>query len=155
MGAGESLQTLLFRTMTRFHVGVYRATKGRMGSRMGEGTIVLLTTTGARSGKKRTMPLMSLRDGEAYVVIASNAGLTNNPGWYHNIRANPDARIEVGDRSIDVRGRVAGPEERARLWPSIVERFPNYGAYQRKTAREIPLVILQPVGADQGGAAAG
>src|SRR5262245_28036506 len=123
------------RTMTRAHVGLYRATRGRVGSKMGEGRIVLLTTTGARSGHHRTAPLMAVRDGDAYVVIASNAGLPHHPGWYHNLRSNPDARIQLGDQTIEVRGRVATAEERARLWPSIVERFPQYGGYERKTTR--------------------
>jgi deazaflavin-dependent oxidoreductase (nitroreductase family) len=146
MSAKESAQHVLFRTMSGVHTALYRATKGRVGSRMGGGTIVLLTTTGARSGKHRTAALMSVRDGDDYVVIASNGGLSTHPGWYHNIRANPEARIEDGADTLEVRGRVATADERARLWPGIVERFKNYAGYQRKTTREIPLVILEPVG---------
>jgi proline iminopeptidase len=76
-------------------------------------------------------------------VIASNGGSEHHPGWYHNIRANPDARLEVGSEVFDVRGRVASTEERARLWPEIVRRYPSYGKYERKTTRQIPLVILE------------
>jgi deazaflavin-dependent oxidoreductase (nitroreductase family) len=149
MGAGETMQRLMFRAVSAIHVGVLRATKGRMGSRMGEGRIVVLTTTGARSRAKRSTALMSVRDGDDYVVIASNGGMRRNPGWYHNIRAHPEARIEVEGRAMDVHGHVATPEERARLWPDIVARFPNYGGYQEKTAREIPLVILEPAAPPQ------
>ena len=152
MSAGETIQRLMFRFGSQVHVAVLRATKGKMGSRMGEGRIVVLTTTGAKSGARHSKPLMSVRDGDDYVVIASNAGLSHNPGWYYNIRAHPESRIEVDGRAIDVRGRVATPEERARLWPDIVARFPNYGGYEKKTTREIPLVILEPVGAGSGGA---
>jgi deazaflavin-dependent oxidoreductase (nitroreductase family) len=146
VGTKESAQKLLFRTTMGGHVFVYRSTKGRVGSRMGGGAIVLLTTTGARTGKRRTTPLMTVRDGDAYVVIASNGGLPNHPGWYFNIKANPEARLEVAAEAFDVRGRVATAEERARLWPGIVERFPGYGKYQRKAPREIPLVILERSG---------
>jgi deazaflavin-dependent oxidoreductase (nitroreductase family) len=115
----------------------------------------VLTTTGAKSGARHSKPLMAVRDGDDYVVIASNAGLSHHPGWYYNIRAHPEGRIEVDGRAIDVRGRVATPEERARLWPDIVARFPNYGGYQEKTTREIPLVILEAMGSGGGTGAMG
>ena len=131
------------------HAGVYRATGGKLFGRMGKSPILLLNTVGRKSGKKRTSPLLYVMDGEDFVVIASKGGAATHPAWYLNLRANPEATVEIGDREVQVEAEVADPEDKARLWQKMVEMYPAYDAYQEKTEREIPLLILRPV---EGGA---
>ena len=106
--------------------------------------VLLLTTTGRKSGKQRTTPLLYLEDAGRYVVIASVGGAPKHPAWYLNLLANPSATIEVGRRKLEVSGSTAPPEERARLWPLAVQMYAGYDAYKAKTTREIPVVILAP-----------
>jgi deazaflavin-dependent oxidoreductase (nitroreductase family) len=98
--------------------------------------MLLLDHVGAKSGKRRTTPLTYLREGEQLVIVASKGGYPKNPSWFHNLRANPD--------TTPVRARVATPAERTRLWPRVVELYGGYRDYQKRTDREIPLVILEP-----------
>lgn len=126
------------------HRFLYRASGGRVGGRLWGLRVVLLTTTGRRSGKRRTVPLCSLRDGEDTVVIASFGGLDRPPAWWLNLGAHPDALLEDGRERRPVRARPASPEERARLWADVTERAPGYLDYERRTARPIPVVILEP-----------
>jgi deazaflavin-dependent oxidoreductase (nitroreductase family) len=118
---------------------------GQFGNRL-----ALLTTTGARSGKERTAPVMYHRDGERYVIVASKAGAPDNPGWYYNLKANPVARVEVGAESgtetFEVRAHEADGEERARIWADRVAIAPGFGDYQRRTKRRIPVMILERTG---------
>ena len=127
------------------HSGVYRATGGRLFGRMGKSPILLLNTVGRKTGKKRTSPLLYVMDGEDFVIIASKGGAPTHPAWYLNLKANPDATVEVGDREVRVRAQEADPEEKSRLWQKMVEMYPTYDDYQRKTEREIPLLLLRPV----------
>jgi deazaflavin-dependent oxidoreductase (nitroreductase family) len=127
------------------HAGVYRATGGKLFGRMGKSPILLLNTVGRKTGRKRTTPLLYVMDGEDFVIIASKGGAATHPAWYLNLRANPDATVEIGDREVQVEARVADPEEKARLWEKMVEMYPTYDDYQRKTEREIPLLVLRPV----------
>src|ERR671921_2458163 len=127
------------------HAGLYRATGGKLFGRMGKSPILLLNTVGRKSGKKRTSPLLYIMDGESFVVIASKGGAATHPAWYLNLRANPEATVEIGDREVQVRAEVADPEDKARLWQKMVEMYPTYDDYQRKTEREIPLLVLRPV----------
>ena len=120
-----------------------RASGGRLKTTVIAPT-VLLTHTGAKSGKKRTTPLVYMRDGDNVVIVASKGGYPKHPAWYHNLRANPDTTIQVGSKRWPVRARVAEPTERARLWPRVLETYSGYGDYQRRTERKIPLVILEP-----------
>jgi deazaflavin-dependent oxidoreductase (nitroreductase family) len=129
------------------HTLAYRATRGRFGHVFpGAPPMLLLDHVGARSGKRRTAPLGYISDGDAFVVIASKGGHPNNPGWFHNLRANPDTTVQVGGRRIPVRARVATAAERERLWPRAVEAYGGYAGYQRRTRREIPLMMLEPRG---------
>jgi F420H(2)-dependent quinone reductase len=132
------------------HAGVYRATGGKLFGRMGKSPILLLNTVGRKTGRKRTTPLLYVMDGEDFVIIASKGGAVTHPAWYLNLRANPDATVEIGDREVQVEAGVADPEEKARLWEKMVEMYPTYDDYQRKTEREIPLLVLRPV--ERGGA---
>jgi len=127
------------------HAGVYRATGGKLFGRMGKSPILLLNTVGRKSGKKRTSPLLYVMDGEDFVIIASKGGAPTHPAWYLNLRANPEAKVEIGDREVRVRAEEKDAEEKARLWRKMVEMYPTYDDYQKKTRREIPLLVLHPV----------
>lgn len=127
------------------HTAIYRATGGRIGHRVpGMAPTLLLDHVGARSGTRRTSPLLYLADGDDLVLVASKGGYPRNPGWYHNLRANPDTVVQVGDERRAVRARIATPAEHARLWPRAVRAYRGYESYQRRTDRKIPLVILEP-----------
>lgn len=127
------------------HTSVYRRTNGRIGHRHpGLPPMLLLDHTGARSGTRRTSPLVYVRDGEDYVIVASKGGNPKHPGWFHNLRAHPDTTIQVGARRLAVHARIATPEERTRLWPRAVVVYRGYEGYQRRAGREIPLVVLEP-----------
>ena len=132
------------------HTGLYRATGGKLFGRMGKSPILLLNTVGRKSGRKRTSPLLYVMDGEDFVIIASKGGAPNHPAWYLNLKANPDATVEVGDREVRVRAEEVDSEEKDRLWQKMVEMYPPYDDYQTRTKREIPLLVLRP--AEGGGA---
>jgi deazaflavin-dependent oxidoreductase (nitroreductase family) len=126
------------------HTLVYRTTNGLIGHRIpGLAPTLLLDHVGARSGVKRTAPLLYISDGDDLVIVASKGGYPQHPAWFHNLRANPDTTAQVGSERRAVHARVAGPEERARLWPKVVDAYSGYRDYQDRTGREIPLVILK------------
>jgi F420H(2)-dependent quinone reductase len=132
------------------HVLAYRVTRGLIGHwALGLPRMLLLDHVGAKSGRQRTNPLAYVRDGENLVIVASKGGSPRHPAWFHNLRANPDTTVQLGSRRLPVRARVATPQERRRLWPRVVGAYRGYDAYQRRTAREIPLVILEPRRVDQ------
>jgi deazaflavin-dependent oxidoreductase (nitroreductase family) len=129
------------------HTWLYRASGGRVGHRVpGFGpSMLLLDHVGARSGAKRTSPLLYIPDGENVVIVASKGGYPKHPAWFHNLEANPDTTVQIGGELRPVHARVATPEERERLWPKVVETYRPYADYQaRSKGREIPLVILEP-----------
>jgi deazaflavin-dependent oxidoreductase (nitroreductase family) len=125
---------------------LYRASGGRIGGKMGQVEVLLLTTTGRKSGKKRTLPLVYIMDGPAYVITASAGGADKNPGWFFNVRSNPQSLIQVREKQIKVTAEVAEPEKRSELWARLVELAPNFAGYEKRTSREIAMVILRPVG---------
>jgi deazaflavin-dependent oxidoreductase (nitroreductase family) len=127
------------------HTTLYRATAGVVGHRFpGAPPMLLLDHVGAKTARKRTSPLVYARDGENVVLVASKGGYPKHPGWFHNLRANPDTTVQIGARRSPVRARVASPEERKRLWPKVLQVYSGYADYQRRTEREIPLVVLEP-----------
>jgi deazaflavin-dependent oxidoreductase (nitroreductase family) len=127
------------------HAFVYRATGGIVGRHIpGVPPMLLLDHVGAKSGKRRTNPLVYLEDGEDIVIVASKGGYPRHPAWFHNLKANPHTTVQIGTKKIPVQARVATSEERKRLWPKVVELYGGYADYQRRTEREIPLVILEP-----------
>jgi deazaflavin-dependent oxidoreductase (nitroreductase family) len=135
----------LLRRLMGGHAAVYRATNGVIGHRFpGSPPMLLVDHVGARSGTRRTSPLVYARDGENVILVASKGGYPKNPAWFHNLMANPDTTIQIGSRRSDVHARVADPEERKRLWPKVVEVYGGYEDYRKRTDREIPLVILEP-----------
>lgn len=124
------------------HVRVYRETGGEHGYHWRGTTILLLSTTGRSSAQERTTPLIHRADGDRWVVVASKGGAPEHPAWFENLVAQPDATIEVKAQRIPVRASVAEGQERARLWSLMAEAWPDYDAYQAKTDREIPVVVL-------------
>jgi F420H(2)-dependent quinone reductase len=128
----------------RLNVPLYRASGGRIGGRVGRAPVLLLTTTGRKSGQKRTAPVVYLADGERMIVIGSNAGHTRTPAWSLNLQANPDAEVEVGRRRVKVRARVAEGEERADLWRKSNEQYAGFDDYEARTDRNIAVFILDP-----------
>jgi F420H(2)-dependent quinone reductase len=110
----------------------------------GKAPILLLTTTGRKSGRPRTTPLIYCRDGENIVVVASNGGDDRDPGWWRNLKAHPTGTIQIKHETTSVRAEQASPDDKARLWPEMTKVYATYDEYQRKTSREIPLVILKP-----------
>ncbi len=132
------------KTISGTHNALYRASGGRIGGRIKGMPVLLLITRGRRSGRSRTVPLLFIRDGEAMVVVGSNGGSDYVPAWWLNLRANPEAEIEVDRGRTRVTARQASPAERARLWPQFTARFSGYADYATRAAREIPVVILEP-----------
>jgi deazaflavin-dependent oxidoreductase (nitroreductase family) len=138
----------LGRRSSKVHVALYRRTGGKIGGHLPgwpEARIALVEHTGARSGAKRTSPLMYHEDGDAIAVVASKAGQPTHPAWFHNLKANPDTTIQIGSVVREVRARVATDEDRDRLWPKFVAFYPGYDFFQRNAkGRKIPIVILDP-----------
>ncbi len=140
-----ALANPIIKVMSRVNTWVYRATGGRVGGRFLRGApVLLLTTTGRRSGQRRTAPLIYVRDGDRLVVIASKGGMDHHPLWYRNLIANPDVEVQVGREVQAMRARTADPDEKAALWPRAVAVYPDYADYQARTTRDIPVVILEP-----------
>ena len=142
----------IIKVMSRVNTRIYRLTGGRLGKKWRVGAafrkpipICLLTTTGRKSGQPRTVPLCFLPQGEDIVLVASQGGLPSNPQWYYNIKANPDVQIEIGKQAAGYKARVAQPDERAELWPKLVDLYADFDTYQAWTEREIPVVICERV----------
>lgn len=130
--------------VTGAHTALYKASGGRVAGRIGQMPVLLLTTTGRRSGKPRTKPLGYVKEGADYLLAASNGGNDFFPAWWLNLKANPVAEIQVGGQRLAVNARKASVGEREQLWPKFVAVFQGYAGYESKTDREIPVVILTP-----------
>lgn len=128
----------------KLNVPLYRLSGGRLGGRVGRAPVLLLTTTGRKSGERRTAPVVYLADGENVVVINTNAGNARVPAWSLNLEANPEAEVEVGRKRYKVRARVAADEERADLWRRHNEQYAGFDKYQSKLDREASVVVLEP-----------
>ena len=125
----------------------FRANGGKVGGQFAGAPLLILHSVGARSGKAHVNPLMYRDLGHGRVaVFASKGGAPTNPDWYHNLVASPRGRIELGTETFDVTARVAGREERLRIWATQKQRYPNFAEYERKTKREIPVVVLERAG---------
>ena len=133
------------KAITSLHVALYRASGGRILGSFRGGPILLLTTKGRKTGQARVTPLLYARDGDDYVVVASNGGMDWEPAWWLNLQANPVAEVQAGSRVRRVRAERVGPEDRARLWPRLTRMYAAYEGYQRRVSREIALVRLRPV----------
>jgi len=133
--------------MEEFNRGViaeFRANDGKVGGPFEGAPVLLLTSVGAKSGERRTTPVMYLPDGERMVIFASLGGAPNNPAWYHNLVANPSATVEVGPGTVEVDAVVTSGEERDRLFEQQAELYPQFADYAQKTTRQIPVVALVP-----------
>lgn len=127
----------------RLHRWVYRLTGGALAATSGRMPVLLLTSTGRRTGQPRTQLLSYYRDGDSYVLVASHFGRNQHPAWYLNLLAHPRATVQIGRRCFAVAARTATPDEKRRLWPVLAAQEPLYPAYQRRTSRDIPIVILR------------
>lgn len=121
----------------------FRATGGKVGGQFDGAPLLLLKSTGAKSGQDRVAPVMYLADGDDLVVFASKAGADTNPDWFHNLEANPDTRVEIGPDTVAVRARVAEGEERDRLFDRQKAAYPGFADYEAGTDRVIPVVVLE------------
>lgn len=140
-----SLPFKAWKGITAINTWAYRRTGGRVGGTFDGAPTLLLHHVGRKSGQERVAPLLYLPDGDDLVIVASWGGSPQNPAWFHNVKAAPDTTVQVGHEVRAVRARVAGPDERARLWPRLTDLYPGYDDYQARTGgREIPLVILSP-----------
>ena len=136
------------KAMNAVHRGMLKLSGGRLGWELSRMPVLELTTTGRKSGQPRSVMLTSpYRDGDALVIVASRGGDDTHPSWFLNLRDNPKVEISLrGQPKQPMHARVASAEERARIWPKLTADHSNYAGYQRKTEREIPLVLLEPVG---------
>ncbi len=129
------------------HTALYRASGGRLGHTVPglRVRILLLDHVGAKSGKRRTSPLLYIEDGDNVAVIASKGGYPKNPAWFYNLKANPDTTVQIGREHRGVHARLATPEERERIWAKAVKVYPDYDSYAaRSKGRKIPVVVLEP-----------
>ena len=130
---------------TKLHKAVFRVTNGRVGGKGFGMPVVILTTTGRKSGKKReTMLTTPVHDDNRVILVASYGGDDRHPTWFLNLRDNPDVELTLEGKTRAMNARVASKEEKTHLWPRVVEAYKGYGQYQTRTDRDIPLVILEP-----------
>lgn len=134
----------LFKFFMALNVWMYRRTGGKLGGTMRGFKVLLLTTTGRKSGKTITTPLGRFEHEAGYVIVASNAGQPANPAWYYNLKSNPHVTLQVLDKVIPATAEVLSGEARARAWRQVIATAPSYAAYEKRTTREIPLVLLRP-----------
>lgn len=135
----------IVRVMSAVNTWIYRVSAGRIGGRWMYGApILLLTTVGKKSGVKRTAPLLYLEDGQRVILVGSQGGMPKNPLWVGNIDANPEVEIEIGATKRLMSARRGTKEEKAHYWPALCKMYPDYADYQLRTARDIPILVLEP-----------
>lgn len=150
-GLDKPIAKRIIKTMSAVHIRLYRLSGGHLGKKWRVGSAMrksvpncLLTTTGAKTGLARTVPLVYLADGDRIVLVASMGGLPKNPQWFYNVRANPEVQIQIMRSVRTMQARVATPDERRVLWPRLVDMYADFASYQTWTEREIPVVICEP-----------
>jgi F420H(2)-dependent quinone reductase len=139
VGVGRAVARSFLRTA----VWLYRRSGGKIGGTMRGAPVLLLTTTGRKSGRPWTVPLMYQTDGARWVIIASNAGSPRHPAWWFNLRSRPEATVQIGRQAYPVTAVEAAGEERERLWRRMADMYKGYDGYARKTTRRLPVVVLQ------------
>lgn len=139
------MKDLTAKRLSALHRVLFRVTGGKVGHRLIDNDMLLLTTTGRHSGSSHSVPLLYLTEGDSVVVIASWGGRPHHPDWYHNLVADPDGEIQIDRERRRVRARTTQGEERADLWERVVHAYAGYREYQSKTDRLIPVVVLDPV----------
>ena len=131
--------------MSKLNAFVYRSTGGRVFNTWLRGApIMLLTTTGRKSGRQRTAPLLYLEDGDRVVIVASQGGMSTHPAWYFNLEANPACEVQIGNSKRRMRSRRATDDEKADYWPRLTSMYRDFDDYQARTERNIPVLILSP-----------
>jgi deazaflavin-dependent oxidoreductase (nitroreductase family) len=135
----------IFRFFMAIYVFLYRLSGGKFGSRVQGLPVLLLSTIGRKTGKKRITPLGYLEHDGSYVITATNAGFDTHPAWFHNLKSQPQVALQIGKKQLTAMADLANPILRQQLWTKFVERAPGYGAYEKRTTREIPVVVLRPV----------
>lgn len=141
----NTVKDTVARVATAAHKVLYRRSGGRIGGKIGKTQMLLLTTTGRKSGQPRTTPLNHVTDGDRVILIASYGGDDRAPQWYQNLVANPEVTVLIGTETRRMRAATATPEEKPRLWSLMTAGYPGYDGYQRKTERDIPVVVLSPL----------
>ena len=134
----------IFRFFLAIYVFLYRLTGGKFGSQVQGLPVLLLTTMGRKTGKKRITPLGYLQHDGSYAITATNAGFDTHPAWFHNLKSHPQVALQIGNKRLTAIAELANPTLRQQLWAKFVERAPGYGAYEKRTTREIPIVLLRP-----------
>lgn len=141
----ERIGNVVMKLMSTLNIWAYRLSGGRLGGKFpGGAPVLLLTTIGRKSGEKRVSPLLYLRDGNDLIIVASKGGMSQHPAWYRNLEANPAVEVEIGKQRSRYRAQKVDADEKARLWPRLVEMYASYAAYQACTARDIPVIRLSP-----------
>ena len=143
------LSAALQNAATRVHIMLYRSSNGVIGGRIANSPVLLLTTTGRRSGKQRTVPLLYLMDGPNVVLVASNGGTVRHPIWWLNLQTTSEAWIQIKGIRRRVNSEQASAAEKQRLWPRLTAMYPGYKRYQESTDRDIPVVILRSIEGDK------
>ena len=133
----------IWQQFTQAHVRTYRLSGGRLWGSFKGSPVLLVDHVGRKSGKKHTSPLIYGRDGDDLVIVASKGGAKKNPLWWLNLKEHPDTTVQVGSEKRSVHAREATPEEKQRLWPMMVDVYAPYEEYQRKTQRDIPVIVLE------------
>jgi deazaflavin-dependent oxidoreductase (nitroreductase family) len=141
----HSLGATGLRWVGKLNVPLYRLSRGRIGGTVGKGPVLLLTTTGRKSGQPRTAPVLYLADGDRFVVINTNAGNAKTPAWSLNLSANPEAEVEVGGKLTPVRARQAEGEERDDLWRRHMQQYSGWDYYESKLDRQPSVFVLEPL----------
>lgn len=132
------------RIFSQMNVFWYKLSKGRIFGTFSGAPVLLLTTVGRKSGKPRTTPLLYVSEGNRLAIVASNGGRDRDPSWWQNLKANPNAKVQLKGEKYAVKAERVGPAEKGRLWSLLTRMYPSYEDYQRKTKRELPVVLLTP-----------
>ena len=141
----------ILKIISKVNIAIYLWTGGLLGSTWRVGCafpwgvpVLLLTTIGRKTGQPRIAPLLFIEDGDNVIVVGSQGGLPKHPLWYKNLQANPECEVQIKRRKMKMKAHTAAPEERERLWPKLVEHYPDFASYQSWTDRVIPVIVLEP-----------
>jgi deazaflavin-dependent oxidoreductase (nitroreductase family) len=143
-GAGKPPPRWILKAVTRTHVFLHRLTAGRWFNQLGGDEVCFVTMTGAKSGRRITIPLMYVPHGEGVLLVASQGGAPSNPVWYHNLVKYPDIEVNHRGRRMQLRARLARPDEKPSLWPTCDRHYAPYAEYRKRTTRDIPIFVCEP-----------
>ena len=133
-----------FQLFLNLHILIYRISGGKLANKMVNMEVLILHSIGRKTGKKRVIPITYFKENDDYILTASNGGAPKNPGWYHNLKNNPQTVIEINNKTIPVTARQASPQEKERLWAKLITITDQYKKYKNRTNRDIPMMILTP-----------